>query len=576
MRYLALACDYDGTLATHGQVNEETVEALQRVLASGRKLLLVTGRELEDLLAVFPHINLFDRVVAENGALLYRPASREEEVLATPPPEEFLWALRDRRVWPFSTGRVVVATHHPHENEVLDAIRQLGLELQVIFNKGSVMVLPSGVNKATGLARALQELALSAHNVVGVGDAENDHAFLRSCECSVAVANALPALKEEADYVTQGECSAGVVELIGQLVHDDLYAAEPKLVRHHLLLGTRLEGQEEFLPPYGVNLLLAGSSGGGKSTLATGLLERLAEHKYQFCVIDPEGDYETLEGAVVLGNSERAPSSDEALHLVENPESNAVINLVGLPLEERPGFFHALFPRLQELRARTGRPHWILVDETHHLLGATWEPAELALSQALTNMIFVTVHPRFVAPAVLSAVDICITVGQDPLQTLKEFADTLGQRLPPLNNLTVEPGEVLVWQRHGDTEPFRVRPAPQRTERRRHRRKYAEGELEPERSFYFRGPDGKLNLRAQNLILFQQMADGVDDATWLYHLRQRDYSHWFRESIKDEALATEAEAIEATANLAPSESRARIKAAIEHHYTLPSTGPSST
>ena len=191
-------------------------------------------------------------------------------------------------------------------------------------------------------------------------------------------------------------------------------------------------------------------------------------------------------------------------------------------------------------------------------------------------MIFVTVHPQFVAPAVLSAVDICIAVGQDPVQTLKEFADALGQRLPPLHDLTVEPGEVLVWRRHADTGPFRVRPAPHRTQRRRHRRKYAEGELEPERSFYFRGPDGKLNLRAQNLSLFQQMADGVDDATWLYHLRQRDYSRWFRESIKDEALATETEAIEAAANLAPSESRARIKAAIEHYYTLPSTTPSST
>ena len=155
MRYLALACDYDGTLATQGRVNEETVDALQHVLASGRKLILVTGRQLEDLLGIFPQVNLFERVVAENGALLYRPASREEKVLATPPPEEFLWALRDRGVWPFSTGRVIVATHHPHENEVLDAIRHLGLELQVIFNKGAVMVLPSGVNKAIGLAQAL-------------------------------------------------------------------------------------------------------------------------------------------------------------------------------------------------------------------------------------------------------------------------------------------------------------------------------------------------------------------------------------------------------------------------------------
>ena len=407
--------------------------------------------------------------------------------------------------------------------------------------------------------------------MVGVGDAENDHAFLRLCEASVAVANALPTVKEEADCVTQGECSAGVVELIKQLVKDDLGILEPKLTRHHILLGTRADGQEEYIQPYGVNLLLAGSSGGGKSTLAVGLLERLAEQEYQFCVIDPEGDYETLECAVVLGNSERAPSADEVLQLLETPGSNAVINLVGLPLTDRPGFFHALFPHLQELRARTGRPHWILVDEAHHLLGATWEPAELALPQALTNMIFITVHPNFVALAVLSAVDVCIAVGQAPAQTLREFREMLGQRLPLTDALTVQPGEVLVWRRHAGAAPFRVRPAPSHTQRRRHRRKYAEGELEPDRSFYFRGPEGKLKLRAQNLILFQQLADGVDDATWLYHLRRGDYSRWFREAIKDEALATEAEAIETAADLSPSESRARLKAAIAHRYTLPST-----
>src|SRR5215510_3848448 len=133
MRYLALACDYDGTIATHGQVNAETVAAFQRVLASGRKLVLVTGRQLEDLLAIFPQIHMFERVVAENGAVLYRPAHREEKVLAPAPPEEFLWALRERGVWPLSVGRVVVATQQPQENEVLDTIRRLGLEMQVIF-----------------------------------------------------------------------------------------------------------------------------------------------------------------------------------------------------------------------------------------------------------------------------------------------------------------------------------------------------------------------------------------------------------------------------------------------------------
>src|SRR5207253_1677558 len=121
-----------------------------------------------------------------------------------PPPAVFAETLRQRGVSPISVGRVIVATWEPHEQVVLATIRDLGLELQVIFNKGAVMVLPAGVNKASGLAAALKALELSPHEVVGVGDAENDHALLTLCECGVAVANALPALKERADLVTQG------------------------------------------------------------------------------------------------------------------------------------------------------------------------------------------------------------------------------------------------------------------------------------------------------------------------------------------------------------------------------------
>lgn len=222
MRYLALATDYDGTLATDGRVDEETLAALGRLRDSGRKLILVTGRHLDDLLKVFPDIDLFDSVVVENGALLYRPATREEKPLGEPPPPEFVKALQERGVDNLAVGRVIVATWHPHEDTVLDVIRQLGLEYQVIFNKGAVMVLPSGINKASGLGAALSEMGLSPHNVVAVGDAENDHAFLSFCECGVAVANALPMLKERADFVTKGDRGAGVVELIDMLIASDL------------------------------------------------------------------------------------------------------------------------------------------------------------------------------------------------------------------------------------------------------------------------------------------------------------------------------------------------------------------
>jgi hypothetical protein len=502
--------------------------------------------------------------------VLYDPARREEKILAPPPPEEFYQALRARGVWPLSLGRVIVATEQPHETAVLDAIQSLGLELQVIFNKGSVMILPSGVNKATGLTAALEEVGLSPHNVIGVGDAENDHAFLRLCECAVAVANALPMLKEQADVVTQNQCGVGVEELIEQLISTDLRSVESRLTRHHILLGSRIDGQEELLSPYGATLLLAGSSGGGKSTLAIGLLERLAERHYQWCVIDPEGDYETLEGAIALGNAQRAPTVEEILQLLESAANNAVINLVGLPLSDRPEFFHALFPRLQELRARTGRPHWVFVDETHHVLSVKWEPAAMALSQRLTNLVFITVHPRLLAPAVLSAVTCCIAVGHAPEEALQEFSAAVGHYLPLAEASVAAPGEALVWWRQPEQAPYRLRLAPNRTQRQRHRRKYAEGELGPDRSFYFRGPEGKLKLRAQNLLLFQQLAEGVDDETWLYHLQRGDYSRWFRDAIKDDTLAEETETIERAPQVSPQESRARIKAAIEERYTLPS------
>ena len=237
MRYLALASDYDGTLATHGQVAQQTLDALVALQASGRRLVLVTGRQLEELLQVFPHAGIFDRIVAENGAVLYRPSTREQRTLASPPPEAFVHALRERAIEPLFTGRVVVATLHPHEQAVLDVIRELGLELQVILNKGSVMVLPAGVNKATGLIAALRELRLSPHNVAGVGDAENDSAFLRLCRCAVAVAGALATLKETADWVTRGDSGAGVRELIRQLLQDDLEAIDRGISRHLLPLG---------------------------------------------------------------------------------------------------------------------------------------------------------------------------------------------------------------------------------------------------------------------------------------------------------------------------------------------------
>ena len=228
MRYLALATDYDGTLASRGTVEPDTMEALCRLAATGRKLILVTGRRVDDLVRVFPEVAIFDRVVAENGPLVYRPQTRETRILSQPPPAAFIDELRRRGVQPLTLGQVFVATEQPNERVVLAVISELGLDLHVILNKGAVMVLPASVNKATGLRAALDELGLSLQAVVGIGDAENDEVFLAMCGCGVAVANALDSVKAQADRVTSGEDGAGVREVIDSLISEDLRSAGGK------------------------------------------------------------------------------------------------------------------------------------------------------------------------------------------------------------------------------------------------------------------------------------------------------------------------------------------------------------
>lgn len=471
MRYLALACDYDGTLAHDGRVEGQTVAALERLRATGRRLLLVTGRELDELLGIFPHVGLFERVVAENGALLYDPATKQEKLLAQRPPEMFLRALRDKGVHPVSVGRAIVATWKPQELAVLEAIRDQGLELQVIFNKDAVMVLPAGVNKASGLIAALKELELSPHEAVGVGDAENDHAFLSLCECAAAVDNALDSVKQHADLVTRRDHGAGVVELIDRMIETDLAGLEGRLSRHHLLLGTCDDGSECRVPPYGLNLLIAGPSASGKSTAAKRFLERLLEHRYQFCIIDPEGDYDGLEGAVSAGSPKHGPSADEVLQLLKKAGTNVVVNLVGLPLADRPSYFLALWPRLQEMRARTGRPHWIVVDEAHHLLPAAWEPGALALPQKIDRMLFLTVHPNQLTPEILKQVGAVVAVGKEPGATLDQFGGAVGEKPPRVPPGEPGEGQVMFWPRSEGGTPFRLRVAPSRLEHHRHVRK---------------------------------------------------------------------------------------------------------
>lgn len=601
MRFHALATDYDGTIAHHGQVDEATLAALERARKSGRRLVLVTGRELPDLLTVFPRIDLFDRAVMENGATIYDPRTKETRILAEPPPPSFAAELKARGVAPISIGHVIVATWEPHQDEVLKTIHDYGLELQVIFNKGAVMILPSGVNKATGLVAALAELGLSPHNAIGVGDAENDHAFLRVCECSAAVANALPAVKNTADIVLSKDHGAGVAELIDRTIASDLFDLKT-LSRHRVPIGVPVDGMpssgiapveaghrgggighapavpalEVGIDPAGPGIMVCGTSGSGKSTLTTSILERLADAGYQILIVDPEGDYTNLDFAHHVGNPKQAPRVEDVTDALRDPKRSLVVNLLGVPLAERPKYFAQLLPRILEVKARTGRPHWLVVDEAHHLLPAGPDAAGIASQLPDRGTMYVTVHSGAVEPAALAHVGKLLVIGAHPAKTVHDFCVAINggnPECPTVPDDRVPTGHALLWRR-GEPKAVLIKTKSPRTERKRHSRKYAEGNLGPDRSFYFRGPHKKLNLRASNLHQFLQLADGVDDETWDYHRTNGDYSKWVRGHIKDNQLADEIAEIEGNPAADPKDTRAAVRAAVEARYTLPVDAPS--
>lgn len=571
-----LACDYDGTIAA-GRVADSTKAALARVRESGRKLVLVTGRMLSDLRRVCPETDhTFDAIVAENGGVLYLPAAREIRTLGEAPEAALVDALRRRSV-PFELGSSILATTARFAEPALAAIRETGVERTLVFNRGAMMLLPGGVTKGTGLEAALDAMELSIHNVVGIGDAENDHAFLSLCECAVAVADAVDALRERADYVTRAPGPLGAVEAIEEHVLTDLAGLASKLRRHRLVLGAREDATPVVVDAHRTTLLVVGPSGTGKSTLTGVLVERLVETGRSVCVLDPEGDYQTLgelERVVVLGGkAERTlPSTEELAQLLRRPKAGLVLNLSAMSRSEKVAYGTQALGAIAAARSVTGMPHWLVIDEAHHIFPADATVSADVLRCEGASLCLSTLSAEHLArdvrrvPTTVVATDLAAFVA-GVTAVLDERGSAVG--VPAVPGGPLAPGEVALaaLEPHA-AHATRFWVARRRHEHRRHIRKYAEGELPPDRSFFFRGPEDKLNLRATNLTRFCELAEGVDEATWAHHLRRGDYSRWIREMIKDPALAEELAALERDAGQAPDATRRAALEAVRRRYAV--------
>jgi hydroxymethylpyrimidine pyrophosphatase-like HAD family hydrolase len=427
MRYTAIALDYDGTIAHDGEVPPHVLDGLARLKATGRKLVLVTGRELDELLGIFPGITLFDLVIAENGALLYRPHNGERKDLGDAPPEAFIERLRATGM-PLSVGSTIVATVRPHEVAVLEAIADLGLEHQVIFNKGAVMVLPPGCNKASGLKVALAELGLSPRNVVASGDGENDHALFELSEYCAAVANAVPKLKDAADFVTTDHHGDGVLEIVAGLIEHDLSKMPPRKPRRTLCLGKDEEGNDVVLPRRRASILASGEPADTRE-FCMAVLDRLCRKGYQVCVLDTRGDYLQFKAAVTFGTLDNPPAVIEVLTALEKPDVQTVVCLAAVPEEERHEFVERLLLPLRKLREKTGRPHWIVVDEAIDLLAASAHEED-SPSMGAENTIYVSTDPTALAPEILASVHGFVACGPGAGAMVESFAAAVSWGAP--------------------------------------------------------------------------------------------------------------------------------------------------
>jgi hydroxymethylpyrimidine pyrophosphatase-like HAD family hydrolase len=449
VRYVVLAAGFDGTLARDGRCDPRSIEALHALTASGRKLILTTSRQLRDVLDVFPEARLFDYLVAENGAVVHCPAARESAILARAPSETLIHELRRRGVEPLRVGSVIVTTSSQYRPLLEDAIARLQLDCYVIDNGDAVTVLPVGISKATGVAHVLDELRLSQHNLVAIGDAENDLALLEFAEHGAAVANASQAVKESADRVTREAFAAGVAEIAADMLQSDLERAP---TRRDILLGKRASQQRVTLSPGQCCVLVAGPPGSGKAAVYRGLLNQYVAQRYQSCIIGAYSVNPPIEddAVAVCGTAFTAPSCGEVLAMLDSPCCSVVVNLIAIAASERARFTTVLIDRIAALHSRTGRPHLLAFDNLDGIFNVGAAAALTSLDGA--TRLIVTQDPERLPPAIAGSIDVVVALGETAARTVA----ALGGSLMAEESCTDERSCALAWFKQSDIGPFRL------------------------------------------------------------------------------------------------------------------------
>ena len=564
--FQAIAVDYDGTLTDADRPEPELLAAIREQRERGVVVVLVTGRILSELRAVFPEVDEeFDAIVAENGAVLADADGVQDLVSEVDPALARELTHRDISV---RQGRVLLACAGAHAGVVVEEIVRLGLGCQLVHNRAELMVLPNGVTKGTGLMQALGNLGISRHSTLAVGDAENDHHLLAVCELGVAVANAVDALKRAADVVLDRPDGAGVVELLrGPLVSGERWVPPRNWT---LTLGRDDAGTEVQLPASQINLLVLGASCSGKSYLVGLLVEQLARMDYSVLVLDREGDHRPLtqrRGILGVGGRDPLPTPAQLAELLRHRFSSVVVDLSPLDGEAQRAYVDEIAPVILAQRAVTGLPHWLFFDEAHELpFGRTdWNEV---LDEGEHGFGFSSYRPDRLPEAVSRAAGfLVVTAGgtRGGEQALRFAADAAALPFDRLVDLLGDQrGRAVLVDLTGEAEPRAFTVRTRSTGHVRHWHKYIDGELPRYLRFYF--TDGPV---AANLREFHRHLGSCRVEVLEPHARRHDLSRWLGEVLQDADLAgvvSDAEH-ELSAGRMPVEGfRDMVRSAIEARY----------
>jgi hydroxymethylpyrimidine pyrophosphatase-like HAD family hydrolase len=573
VRLFVLALDYDGTTARNDVMSAAVRDAIADVRARGIAVLLVTGRVLGELRRVAGDLRFVDGVVAENGAVLHLPETGHTITLAPAVPGAFLDELRRRGV-PHGYGDCLVDADANEAPALLQTIRMLELPLVLLFNGGRVMTLPQGVSKATGLQVLLNALRRSAHNMVAIGDAENDHELLRLAEVGAAVEWGSTALRAAADTVVAGSGPPSVAEYIRALATDGRVPPSSR-TRRRLRLGYTADGAEFSLAVRGRNVLVAGDPKSGKSWVAGLLCEQLILHGYCVCVIDPEGDYRALEalpGVTVLGGDDAPPTPRELVRALRYPDRSVVIDLSHRQQNQKIDYIRSVLPAINEMRRQTGLPHRILVDEAHYFLQDA--AAHHLLDLDANGYTFVTYWASRLPQELLRATDVMIVTRESnpaEVEALRQLCCGCTDDAAPwgaLSRLAMARAVALPITEESGGELVEFTLGPRLTPHVRHREKYVDVPVSESCAFVFTTPNGRRGFRRVR-TLRQFVAELEHGADWDAYLQRGDFSRWIADVFGDHVLAAQLRAYEVAHRTAPTpETVSTVIGAIRERYDL--------